>query len=274
MQNNAIDLNAYFKRIEYEGETTPDLETLNKIIRAHVQTIPFENIDVILGKNIALDMPSIQKKLVEDNKGGYCFEHNSLLISVLQALGYSVKSISARVRIGAARDFIPPRTHLFARVELDEKSWLADVGVGGLSPTSALRLVTDTEQRTPHETRRIINDNGVYYHQAMLQDGWADVCEFTLEEMHPVDVKIANWYTSAHPESHFKSRILVARATPDGGRLTLLNDEFNVRSPDGNATKTKINNDQEFLSILSEQFCMNYDPQTQKILSEKFYKTF
>lgn len=274
MQNDAIDLNAYFKRIEYEGEAAPNLETLNKIIRAHVQTIPFENLDVILGKNIELDMQSIQKKLLQDNKGGYCFEHNSLLISILQTLGYCVKPISARVRIGVAHDFIPPRTHLFARVELDGSSWLVDVGVGGLSPTSALRLVTDIEQSTPHETRRIINENGVYYHQAMLQEDWADVCEFTLEEMHPIDVKIANWYTSAHPESHFKNRILVARATPNGGRLTLLNDEFSIRSSDGKATKIKINNDQEFLSILSDQFHMNYDLQTQKILSEKFINTF
>jgi N-hydroxyarylamine O-acetyltransferase len=249
-------LEPYFQRIGYAGARDATLATLDGIIAAHTRTIPFENLDVLLGRPIALDLPSVIDKLVHRRRGGYCFEHNGLLLAVLEALGFAVQPLSARVRLQRPRDFIPPRTHMFVRVELDGHPWLADVGVGGLSPTCALRLDVEDEQATPHEPRRIVREGGVWFHQARLGDAWADVCEFTLETMPPIDREVANWFTSAHPQSHFKNRLMAARADVDGVRHTLLNHELTVRAGDGSAQHRRIDTPGELLVVLDEVFAL------------------
>src|SRR6185312_5860671 len=110
---------------------------LHALTEAHAQAIPFENLDVILGRPIQLDLESLHRKLIVDRRGGYCFEQNGLLLYVLQQLDFDVKPISARVRIDRPREVTPQRTHLFLRVEVDGESWLTDVGVGALSLTRA-----------------------------------------------------------------------------------------------------------------------------------------
>lgn len=268
-----LDLAAYFERIGYAGSVRPDLATLNGIVAAHVQTIPFENLDVLLGRPISLDLERIARKLIDGRRGGYCFEQNTLLFHVLDALGFQVKALSARVRVQRPRDMTPPRTHVFLRVELDAESWLADVGVGGLSPTSALRLVPDITQATPHEPRRILRE-GVWsgleqrapdarlFHQAYFAGAWQDVYEFTLEEMPPIDRELGNWFTSAHPESHFKSRLMVARASAEG-RITLLNRELSVRHPDGHADVHVVESPVELLAVLADRFGLHFPPDTR-----------
>ena len=263
MPDHALDLDAYFIRTGYTGPRTPNLGTLNGIVAAHAQTIPFENLDVLLGRGIDLDLSAVERKLVRQRRGGYCFEQNSLLLAVLEALGFAVKPISARVRWQRPRDFTPTRTHLFLRVDLNGESWLADVGIGGLSLTSAIRLDTDAEQATPHEPRRLVREGARLFHQVRLAAEWADVCEFTLEEMPPIDRELANWYTSAHPQSHFRNRLLVARAAPKGARLALLNNEFTVRQADGRTEKREIATADELLSILAEHFGLHFPPGTR-----------
>lgn len=262
---NATDteIRAYFTRIGYTGSAPATFETLRRIVLAHVTTIPFENLDVLLHKPIVLDEGAVFRKLVEEHRGGYCFEQNGLLLWILSSLGFEVRPLSARVRVQRPRDFIPPRTHVFLRVELDGVSWLADVGVGGLSPTAPLRLATDDVQTTPHEPRRILRENGVLYHQALLGESWEDVCEFTLEEMPPIDREIGNWFTSAHPQSHFKNRLLAARAGKSGDRYTILNQEFAHRTADGVAHRRSIRTPQELLAILNDVFELRFPEDTR-----------
>ena len=263
MPGHAPDLDAYFARIGYAGPRTATLATLHAIVAAHAQTIPFENLDVLLNRGISLDPAAIEQKLIRQKRGGYCFEQNTLLLSVLEALGFQVKPLSARVRLRHPREFTPPRTHVFLRVELDGESWLADVGVGGLSLTSAIRLDTAAEQSTPHEPRRLVREGARLFHQARVGDEWADVCEFTLEEMPPIDRELANWYTSAHPQSHFRNRLVAARAAPDGVRLAVLNNEFTIRQADGRAEKRLIATPDELLAILAEHFGLHFPPGTR-----------
>ena len=257
------DLDAYFARTGYAGPRTPTLATLHGIVAAHVQAIPFENLDVLLGRGINLELAAIEQKLVHQKRGGYCFEQNTFLLSVLEALGFAVRPISARVRLQRPRDFTPPRTHVFLRVELDGETWLADVGLGSSSLTSAIRLNTEAEQATPHEPRRIVREGAKLFHQSRLGDEWHDVCEFTLEEMPPIDRELANWFTSAHPQSHFRNRLLVARAAPGGRRLTILNNEFTTRQADGRADKREIKSPDELLAILAENFGLHFPPGTR-----------
>ena len=244
----------YLSRIGYVGSRAPTLATLHGVVRAHVQTIPFENLDVLLGRPIELEPEALFAKLVVAKRGGYCFEQNALLLEMLRALGFVANPLSARVRYQRPREYTPARTHLLVRVELEE-SWLADVGVGAMSPTAALRLAEEGEQATPHEPRRLLRENGRIYHQVKLAGEWADVAELTLEEMPPIDRVVANWYTSTHPGSHFKNRLIVARATRDG-RITLLNDELSVRGPDGVAAKTKVESPEHLVDLLGRHFAI------------------
>ncbi len=147
---------------------------------------------------------------------------------------------------------------MFLRVELDGESWLTDVGVGGLSLTSPLRLASSAEQSTLHEPRRILQEGGRLYHQVRFGAEWQDVCEFTLEEMPPIDRELANWYTSAHPKSHFKNRLVVARAAPEGQRLSILNDQFTLRERHGTATTRQITSAPELLEVLRKQFGLSF----------------
>jgi N-hydroxyarylamine O-acetyltransferase len=267
------DLEAYFARIGYHGTRAPTVATLHAISLAHVQAIPFEALDVLLGRGVDLDPLAVERKLVHGGRGGYCFEQNSLLLHVLVALGYEAKPISARVRQGRPRDYTPARTHVFVRVELDGESWLVDVGVGGLSLTSAIRLAVDIEQETAHEPRRLVAEGrwdglaargpeGRLFHQARLGGEWVDVCELTLEEMPEIDRVVGNWYTSTHPRSHFKERLVVGRATATG-RSVLVNRELVRRRRDGSADKHLIATPEELLQVLSTEFSLHFPADTR-----------
>jgi len=249
-----MNLAGYFQRIGHRGPYQPNLALLSALTDAHTRSIPFENLDVLLGRPISLEPDALFQKLVVDRRGGYCFEQNGLFLEVLRELGFQVAPISARVRLQRPRDFTPPRTHVFLRVELDGESWLTDVGVGALSLTSPLRLATPSEQATLHEPRRILQEGGRLYHQVRFGAEWQDVCEFTLEEMPAIDRELANWYTSAHPNSHFKNRLVVARAVPEGQRLSILNDQFTLRERHGIATTRPIASAPELLGVLERQF--------------------
>lgn len=258
------DLDAYFARIGYVGQRNPTLEVLNGIVAAHTQSIPFENLDVLLRRSISLEPAAIFQKLVLDHRGGYCFEQNGLLLEILGTMGFQVSPLSARVRWQRPRDFTPPRTHVFLRTAIDGEIWLVDVGVGGLSPTAAVRLDDSGRmQTTPHEPRRIVREEGLLFHQALLGEQWCDVYEFTLEEMPLIDRELGNWYTSAHPQSHFRDRLIVARAAPEGVRLTLQNDEFSTRGRDGRSDTRKLSSPEELLEVLATHFGLHFPDGTR-----------
>jgi N-hydroxyarylamine O-acetyltransferase len=258
-----MDLAAYFQRIGYRGSRKPDLALLSALTLAHTQSIPFENLDVLLGRPISLEPEALFQKLVVDRRGGYCFEQNGLFLEVLRELGFRVAPISARVRLQQPRSFTPPRTHVFLRVELGDESWLTDVGVGALSLTSPLRLAVRGEQATLHEPRRILEEDGRLFHQVRFGAEFHDVCEFTLEEMPTIDREVANWYTSAHPKSHFKNRLIVARAAPEGQRLSISNDELTLRERQGTSTVRRLASASELLEVLFKQFGLSFPPGTR-----------
>ncbi len=260
----SIDLDRYFARIGYTGPRSPTLETLRALSYAHVTSIPFENLDVLLSRPISLELEALEAKLVRARRGGYCFEQNGLFLEVLLALGFTVRPLSARVRVNRPRSLTPPRTHLCLRVELDEVSWLLDVGIGAWSLTGPIRMVLDEAQATPHETRRLVAEgdwdglarrspDARLFHQIRLGDTWQDVCELTLEEMPPIDRVVANWYTSTHPGSHFRGALLVARAS-DRGRLTLLDTTFTRRAHDGTSQSETVTSQRRLREVLACEF--------------------
>jgi N-hydroxyarylamine O-acetyltransferase len=263
MSDPAPNLDAYFARIGYTGPREPTLATLHAIAGHHAAAIPFENLDVLLNRTIKLDPSALEAQLVQARRGGYCFQQNGLLLHVLAALGYSVRPISARVRLQRPRDFIPPRTHLFVRVELAGEPWIVDCGIGSASLTSAIRFVEDLEQSTPHDLRRIVREDGRFFHQVKMGPEWADVCEFTGEEMPLIDRELANWWTSTNPESKFRQNLMVARAGPAGTRRAILNRAFVVRREAEILEQREIASADELLDILATHFDLPFPSDTR-----------
>ena len=262
MLDHVFDLDAYFQRIGYHGPRTPTLATLQAIHVRHPAAIPFENLDVLLGRSLPLDLPSVEQKLVFGGRGGYCFEQNTLFAAALRALGFRIRTLSGRVRWNVPAEQVPPRTHMTLQVDLDEGSHLADVGFGGLSLTTPLRLDTDKAQDTPHEPHRIAADGARRMLQAKLDRDWKDVYEFTLEEQFPIDYEMGNWYTSTHPNSRFRQNLFVARSGAPGERFGLFNREFVVRR--GPVVERQMLDDpEELLAVLREHFGLIFPRETR-----------
>lgn len=250
-----IDLDGYFRRIGHAGPRQPTLEVLTALTAAHAQSIPFENVDVLLGRPIRLDNASLYRKLVTARRGGYCFEQNGLLLVVLRQLGFDARALGARVRLAVPdRAVTPGRTHMLIEVRVGGGRWLTDVGVGAASLTAPLRLEADREQATPHDVRRLQHLGGRWFHQVRRAGAWVDVYEFTEDEMPFADRKVANWYTSTCPDSHFHSQLTVALARPGGFRATLKDALLTVRASDGSATEHHLGSHAELLRTLREPF--------------------
>ena len=106
----AFNLVDYSKRIGYSGTTAPDLATLTGLHRAHIGAIPFENLDIQMGRTVQLDPDALQAKMVRQRRGGYCFEQNSLFMLALQSIGFAPEAREARVRQNTSGLMRPPRT--------------------------------------------------------------------------------------------------------------------------------------------------------------------
>src|SRR5262245_22459638 len=203
-----LDLAAYLARIGLDAAPDPTAAGLAQLHLAHATHIPFENLDVLLGRPIRLDPASLQRKLVADRRGGYCFEQNLLFAAVLEAVGFRVTRLAARVRYRATK--LLPRTHMLLSVEADGSPWLADVGFGGSGPLLPLRLDDRGEQRQFHWSYRVTEEGGARVLQGGGPDGWLDFYAFTPEPQEVVDYEVANHYVSTHPDSAF-TRTLAAQ---------------------------------------------------------------
>ena len=246
-------LDAYCSRIGYGGPLEPTFDTLCAMHERHAQTIPFENIDVLLGQGVSLDPDTITRKLLQERRGGYCFEHNGLLFDVLRALGFEVAPMLARVRWLVPPGTQTPQTHMALRVVIDGRPWLADAGFGGIGLMHPLALDTEGEQHTRYEPRRLVRHGRNLLQQILIGDAWSDVYLLYPDEAYPVDFEVANWFTSRHPSSRFRHNLMVARA--DGERrLTLWNREFTVRHVDGSANKRTVHDPAELLVLLEMEF--------------------
>lgn len=248
----AFDLDAYFARIGYDGPRTPTLETLRAIQLLHPQAIAFENLNPLLGLPVRLDIASLQQKLVRSLRGGYCFEHNGVLLQVLRALGFSVRCLAARVVWNSPPDAIQPRSHMVLRVELEEGPYLADVGFGS-SPTAPLRLVPDIEQETPHESFRLLESGGHFTLQCQLKGEWTSFYLFDLQEQAAVDYQVANHYVSTWPTSHFVTSLIAARATANG-RYGLRNNRLSIHRLKGESEQRVLISAAEISAVLKDLF--------------------
>ena len=204
--DSSFDLASYFERIAYAGDRTPSRATLAALHLAHATHIPFENLDILLGRPIRLDLASLTAKLVHGRRGGYCFEQNRLFAAALEALGFAVTTLAARVRFGTTS--VRPRTHMLLQVDVDGDRLLADVGFGVFGLLIPVPLDDPGESRQFAWTYRIVREAGLYVLQLRTGGAWADLYAFTLEPQYPADYEMANHYTSTHPSSRFVQALI------------------------------------------------------------------
>lgn len=223
----SLDLDAYFRRIGFDGAAQASIATLERLCLLHPRHIPFENLDPLLNRPVSLDLHALQRKLVEQRRGGFCYEHNLLFKAVLEAIGFRVTGLAARVLWGRTDDAPRPRTHMLLRVELDDGPRIVDAGFGGLTLTGVLRLVADAEQPTPHEPFRLLEQAGGYLAQAQVGGEWRTLYAFDLQPQTQPDYELTCWYLCHHPESRFVNHLMAARVEGDR-RYGLLDNTLNV----------------------------------------------
>lgn len=242
-QSEQLDLDGYLRRIGYDGGWDADLGTLAGLHRCHVQTIPFENIDPLTGIGVDLDLGAIQDKLVIRRRGGYCFEHNLLFAAVLERAGFTVTRLAAHAWPGNAAPL--PRTHMVLAVEVaafstgrgDGRTWLCDVGFGGLGLLGPVALADGADVRHDAWRYGVVRSGDEWVLRAHTAAGWLDLYAFTEQPQHLVDYEVYNYYISTHPASPFVHRLVAGRVTATR-RLELTDRSLTETTADGQAKRT------------------------------------
>lgn len=254
-----IDLDAYLARIDYGGPRQPSLETLTALHAAHVTAVPFENLDILLGRTLSLDLAALQAKIVAGRRGGYCFEQNTLFQAVLERLGFRVVPLAARVRAGMSG--VRPRTHMLLRVELEEGACVADVGFGGDGLMHPLPFAPGAEVWTAGAGHRLRREDDLWVLTVNVAGEWVDLYAFTLEPQYPPDYEMANHYTSTWPGSKFV-QTLTAQRVRAAGRAILRNRDLAVR--EGGSVRTEFVRDPDhLLDVLQREFGLSFPAGTR-----------
>ncbi|MFO0885068.1 MAG: arylamine N-acetyltransferase [Pirellulales bacterium] len=265
----AFDLDGYFRRIGYAGSRQPTQETLFAIHAAHATTIPFENLNPVLRWPVKLDLPSLETKIVQEGRGGWCYEHNLLLSHVLRSLGFEVTWLAARVLWNAPEGTLPPRSHMLMQVVIEGTPYLVDVGFGGMTLTTPLLLEADKEQSTTLEPFRLVRHGNDFLKQAKIRDDWKTLYRFDLQEQQLSDYEVSNWYLSHFPDCFLIHELLLAR--PDHGRRFMLrNNSLAIHSITGESEKRQLTTASQLREVLERDFRLRlpHSPEVQAMLEK------
>lgn len=245
-----MNVPAYLARISYSGPVVPTMEVLRAVHRAHMLSVPFENLDISRGRKIVVDQDASVRKIVEERRGGFCYEMNGAFAALLQAIGFKVTLLSARVARQNG-DFGPEFDHLTLRVDLDEP-WLADVGFGD-SFIEPLRLQPGLEQQERGLTYRLAQqEDWLQLEKREAGDLWKEQYRFTLQPRQLQEFAGMCHYHQTSPESSFTRKRVCSRATPDG-RITLADMKL-IISRDGQKEEQVIASEDDRRKALSEHF--------------------
>src|SRR5690242_9508206 len=177
-----MDVAAYFDRIGYRGPADPTIDTVRALVAAHNRSIPFENLDPLLGIPVVdLSAAALTDKLIHRRRGGYCYEHNGLMGYVLEELGFGVERLAGRVVWMNPEGPLPAQTHqvLAVTVPGSDGRLLVDVGFGGQTLTSPIQLQAGLVQRTRHEPYRLCTRGEGYQLEAQIRGEWQPLYMFT-----------------------------------------------------------------------------------------------
>lgn len=246
----------YLDRIGYSGSSDPTLETLTGLVTAHTGAIPFENLDPLTGTPVFdLSPQALHRKLVRRRRGGYCYEHNGLMRYVLSDLGFDVDALAGRVVWMIPDEPLPAQTHhvLAVRIPGIADTYLVDVGFGGQTLSSPIRLEAGLVQETRHEPYRLLRHGDGLVLESLIRDTWQPLYIFTEKPRPLIDLQVGSWYVSTYPESNFV-RGLSAAIVTDDGRWNLRGRNLAVHGKDGQTERTRFDTAAEVLDALTNQF--------------------
>jgi len=255
MEVNVFEPDSYLRRVNLPGTVKPTEDGLEALHRAQLGTIPFENLDIILGRGISLGPADIFSKLVHKPRGGYCFELNGLYLMALQFFGFTARPLLARVH----RNGTPMgRGHQLALVTIQGRDWISDVGFGSMNIPAPLPLETGyIATLDGHKLR--LNDRepfGIML-QILKGDTWHDLYSFDLGYVCQGDIAYGNHFTSTHPDSFFTFARVAALPSP-GGRITLFN-RLLKKTGTGTEEVNELPEGQAYLDALKRHFGIELD---------------
>jgi arylamine N-acetyltransferase len=258
-RTDSLDLKGYLARIGYNGPVAPTLETLTGVIASHVRNIAFENIDPLLGIPVPdLGARALEDKLVRRRRGGFCYEQNGLLRYALAEIGFDVKALAARVvwmRPRAMEDEESTLTHqlLAVRIPNEEDAYLADVGFGGQTPPTPLRLITGIEQDTSHEPYRVRNHRNGLALESLVGGTWQPLYLFSGLPQPEIDHEVGCWYASTNPRSAFVVG-LSATIVTEGARWNLRGRQLVGHHLSGETERIRFDNAAQVLEALAGRY--------------------
>ncbi|KOG51172.1 acetyltransferase [Streptomyces griseoflavus] len=262
-----LDLDAYLARIGYAGARAPTPEVLTALHAAHLTALPFENLEVVLGRTVRLDVECLQAKMVRRRRGGTCCEHTLLYAAALESIGFTFTATASRVRMNETRT--RPATHVSLRVELDGEEWFTDVGFGAESPRAPLPLRDGELMRQGGWTYTLAREEGPtpgtqgpLVLRRLRQDGWFDLYAIGTEPRFPIDFTVTSHFTSTHPLSPFHGTLLVQKSAADQ-RLVLHNTRLTTYLPDLSTDRRQVAAE-ELPALLSEEFGIELDAEVAR----------
>lgn len=265
-----IDVPRYLQRLQLDAPPPLTLAGLTLLQQRHNALLPFETLTSLLRDAVAIDLDSVQHKLLHAQRGGYCFELNGAFLALLQALGFDAQPLSARVLLSAAEGELTARTHLLLRVRLQKEDWLVDTGFGSLTPTVPLRLHETAVQNTPHERYRVRTlDDGDFMLAAEAGDGWRALYRFDLQPPAPIDNEVGNWYVCTHPQSSFPGQLRASLTGPDW-RRTIGSGNYTEYRPGQAPAKRPLRDVQDVRGVLQQGFGMRLpdDPRLDPAIAD------
>ena len=229
--DSLFDLEAYLRRIGL-ASASPDAGGLRTLQQAHMRAVPFENFDSLLGRVPVLGLPELFSKIVDDRRGGYCFEQNGVFGEALKSAGFPVSRRLARVRMRMGPD--GGRSHLLLIVEADGRRFLADAGFGGPGPLLPLDLDLEGEQQAPNGTYRVHYDaeRGERVLQRLEAGEWADLYAFDDARVTDGDIASANFVCAVSAEAPFGSHLMFGCYRGDT-RYGLFDRALTIEAPSG-----------------------------------------
>jgi len=246
----SLDVDAYLARVGYSGPRTLTYDTLAGIVRAHTACIPFESFDVLLGRGIRLDLEGLQAKIVTARRGGYCFEHASLMYAALAAVGFAPVRHSSRVLLFEPRHE-SGRQHMFLTVTIGGARYVIDPGFGPFACPVPIP-VDGTPVPGSAPSHRLVRDGNDWFLYVTRDgeeiQGWIS----SMEEEYPVDVEMMNHYVATHPASFFTHNILASAVTPDG-RVNIMNQGVHIIR-NGVAEATHLADRSALRSLVAQHF--------------------
>lgn len=249
-----MQIDTYLARIGVSGPRDPTPAALSALHLAHLRTVPFENLDIPLGRSISLEPGHLFEKVIVRRRGGYCFELNGLFSWLLGQLGHTVTLLSARVFHGAEAG--PDFEHALLLVD-GPIPQIADVGFGD-SYLTPLRLERDREQPQHGAAYRLRGAGADWILQQRVPGStWTPQYAFTLAPRQLPDFLPMSGYLSTSPASPFTRKAVCSLSTSDG-RVTLAGSRLIV-TRHGQRVETTITTPSEYRHHLRQHFGIELD---------------